>query len=425
MNKVEKIVLKNGLRIILAHQPQSLTATILTLVEAGSKYETKEVNGISHFFEHMCFKGTKKRPNPMDISLELDGLGAIYNAFTGMEYTGYFAKAIPKHSGKILEIISDLYLNPVFDQKEIDKERGVIIEEINMYEDLPMRRVQELFTFLLYGDQPAGWDIAGRKEVVQRLNRDDFLDYRAKHYLASSTTIVIAGNFDKKKIVDLIRKNFVFLQNGKKKEKIKTREIQKKPAILLKSKGSDQTHLILGARAYDIFDKRKYALQVLADILGGGMSSRLFQKIRGDLGAAYYVRAEADLFTDHGYLAVSAGIDNSKLKQVVEAVLEEFKKISEKTVEAKELQKIKNHLIGNLIVHQETSDELAGFYGGQEILTKKIITPAELIKKIQAVKPEEITAVAKDIFRNQKLNLAVIGPSGAKEKVEIEKILRL
>ena len=183
--------------------------------------------------------------------------------------------------------------------------------------------------------------------------------------------------------------------------------------------------MILGARAYDIFDKRKYALQVLADILGGGMSSRLFQKIRGDLGAAYYVRAEADLFTDHGYLAVSAGIDNSKLKQVVEAVLEEFKKISEKTVEAKELQKIKNHLIGNLIVHQETSDELAGFYGGQEILTKKIITPAELIKKIQAVKPEEITAVAKDIFRNQKLNLAVIGPSGAKEKVEIEKILRL
>lgn len=425
MNKVEKLFLKNGLRVILAYQPQSLTTTVLALVEAGSKYETKEINGISHFFEHMCFKGTKKRPSPMDISLELDGLGAIYNAFTGMEYTGYFAKALPKHTGKILEIISDLYLNPVFDQKEIDKERGVIIEEINMYEDLPMRRVQEFFTFLLYGDQPAGWDIAGRKEVVKKLNRGDFLDYREKHYLASSTAIIVAGNFDKKKTVDLIQKNFVFIQNGKKKEKIKTRENQKKPAVLLRHKGSDQTHLVLGARAYDIFDKRRYALQVLADILGGGMSSRLFQKIRGDLGAAYYVRAEADLFTDHGYLAVSAGIDNSKLKQVINAVLEEFRKLSEKKVEAKELQKIKNHLIGNLIVHQETSDELAGFYGGQEILTKKIITPAELIKKVQAVKAEEIAAVAKDIFQNQKLNLAVIGPLKEEEKGKIEKILKL
>lgn len=425
MNKVEKIFLKNGLRVILAHQPQSLTTTVLTLVEAGSKYETKEINGISHFFEHMCFKGTKKRPSPTGISMELDGLGSVYNAFTGMEYTGYFAKALSKHTGKILEIISDLYLNPVFDQKEIDKERGVIIEEINMYEDLPMRRVQEFFTFLLYGDQPAGWDIAGRKEVIQRLKREDFLNYRAKHYLASSTAIIVAGNFDKKKIVDLIQKNFVFLQNGRKKEKIKTREIQKKPAVLLKHKKSDQTHLVLGARAYDIFDKRKYALQVLSDILGGGMSSRLFDKIRGDLGAAYYVRAEVDLFTDHGYLAVSAGIDNSKLKQVIEAVLEEFKKLSEKTVGAKELQKTKNHLIGNLIVHQETSDELAGFYGGQEILVKKIITPAELIKKIQAVKAEEIMAVAKDIFRNQKLNLAAIGPFGTKEKGKIEKILKL
>ena len=425
MNKVEKIVLENGLRVILVNQPQSLTTTVLVLVEAGSKYESKKNNGISHFFEHMCFKGTKKRPNPIDISFDLDGLGAIYNAFTGMEYTGYFAKALPKHSDKILEIISDLYLNPVFDQKEIDKERGVIIEEINMYEDLPMRKIQELFTSLLYGDQPAGWDIAGRKEVIQKLNRGDFLDYRSKHYLASSTIIVVAGDFDKKKIVESIRQNFVFFQNGKKKEKIKTREIQKKPAILLKHKGSDQTHLVLGVRAYDIFDKRRHALQLLADVLGGGMSSRLFQKIRGELGAAYYVRAETDLFTDHGYLAVSAGIDNSKLKQVTEAVLEEFKRMSEKETETKELQRVKNHLIGNLIVHQETSDELAGFYGGQEILTRKIIMPIELIKKVQEVKAEEIRSVAKDIFRNQKLNLAVIGPLEAKEKNKIEKILRL
>ena len=395
------------------------TATVLVLVEAGSKYETKEINGLSHFLEHMCFKGTEKRPRSIDISSELDGIGASYNAFTSMEYTGYYAKAEPRRFDKILDVVSDIYLHGIFDQKEIDKERGVIIEEINMYEDLPMRRVQELFTNLLYGDQPAGWDIAGRKEVIQKLNREDFVvAYKNKHYLAQSTLVVVAGKFNEDEAVEKIKTAFASIKAGDKQAKIKTEESQAKPEIFLKNKKSDQTHLVLGARSFDIFDQRKYALQVLADILGGGMSSRLFQKIREEMGAAYYVRAESDLLTDHGYLSASAGIDHSKIEPVIKAILGEFRRFVDTPVEEGELQRAKDHLVGHLFLSLETSDEISGFYGGQEILTRKLTTPEDLAQKIQAVTAGEIMAVAKDIFQNQKLNLAIIGPFEDKEKFE-------
>src|SRR3990167_4296865 len=376
---LNKIILKNGLRIITIPMKESLTTTVLILVEAGSKYETKEINGISHFLEHMCFKGTEKRPKSIDISSELDAIGANYNAFTSMEYTGYYAKSQPKHFAEILDVVSDIYLHQIFDASEIEKEKGVIIEEINMYEDLPMRRVQELFTFLLYGDQPAGWDIAGKKEVIKKLSRENFLKYRNDHYLANSTLVVVSGKIDENEAIG----------------KIETKEFQEKSEVLLRHKKSDQTHLILGVRACDIFDKRKYALQVLADILGGGMSSRLFQKIREEMGAAYYVRAEADLFTDHGYLAASAGVDNQRAEEVIGAILGELGKIIGNGVGKKELQRAKDHLIGQLVINLESSDELASFYGGQGILTKETISPKNLAKKIQAVKAEEIAEIAK------------------------------
>jgi predicted Zn-dependent peptidase len=419
----KKITLNNGLRALTIPMKESLTITVLILVEAGSKYETKEINGISHFLEHMCFKGTKKRLKSIDISSELDSIGASYNAFTSMEYTGYYAKAQPKHFDKILDVVSDIYQNSIFDSREIDKERGVIVEEINMYEDLPMRRVQELFTSLLYGDQPAGWDIAGRKEVIKKLTRDDFVKYHNEHYLAKSSLVVLAGKFDEEESLKKIEEAFGEIKSGRKTPKIKTIEQQEKPELLLKYKETDQTHLVLGVRAFDIFDKRKYALELLADILGGGMSSRLFQKIREEMGAAYYVRADADPYTDHGYLAVSAGIDHNKIAQVVEAVIEEFKKITENRLGKDELQRAKDHLTGRLMLGLETSDQLAGFCGGQEILTREIIRPQDLIKKIQAVEAEEIISVGREIFQARKLNLAVIGPF--KEKEKFEKILKL
>ena len=215
MKPFERIVTENGMRIIFVPQPGNVAATVLVMVEAGSKYETKDINGLSHFLEHMCFKGTVKRPKAIQISGELDGLGAEYNAFTGQEWTGYFAKVEASKLPKALELIADLYLNPTFDPNELEKEKGVVIEEINMYEDLPPRRVGELFTQLLYGDQPAGWDVAGRKEVIQRLTRDDLMKYRGEHYVAGATVVVIAGAFDSAYVKVAINKHFAHAYVGK------------------------------------------------------------------------------------------------------------------------------------------------------------------------------------------------------------------
>jgi len=418
----KKIILENGLRIILVPKEDSFSTTALILTSTGSEYETKEINGISHFLEHLCFKGTKKRPTSLSITAELDHLGALYNAFTSNELTGYFAKALPQHFEKILEIVADLYINPIFDPKEIEKERGVIIEEINMYEDIPMQKVQELFVKLLYKDQPAGWSVAGTKEIVKKISRDDIVDYRKRHYLADATTVVVAGEIKENEVINLIKKNFKNIGEEKREIKVPTKDIQNKPGILTKEKILDQTHLILGVRAYNIFDKRRSVLKLLSDILGGGMSSRLFQRLREELGACYYIRSESDLLIDHGYLAISAGIDNNRVEEITKVIIEELNKIKTEAVKKDELQTAKNHLIGHLFLGLESSDELASFYGGQEILKEEIMTPEEISKKIQVVSKEEIQAVAKDIFQNSKLNLALIGPQ--KDQGKIEKVLK-
>jgi len=416
--KFTKTVLDNGLRIITAPQKDNPAVTVLVLVETGSKYETKELNGISHFLEHMCFKGTKKRPNAIDISSELDGIGASYNAFTGFEYTGYYAKVDKKHFDTALDVVSDIYLNQIFDPGEIKKESGVVIEEINMYEDLPMRRVQENFTTLLYGDQPAGWDIGGRKEVIATLERDDFIKYLKDHYVSSATTVVIAGSINEEEAIKKTKEYFDGMATGNKKDKLPVEEKQSKPGIMVKKKESDQTHFVLGARAYNLFDERRYAAEVLADILGGGMSSRLWRVVRGEMGAAYYVRADNDELTDHGYLAASAGVHNEKLLPVVTAVLKEFEKLRDEEVGDKELKKAKDHMVGKLMLGLETSDSVASFFGMQEILSKEVMTPSELAEKIQKVTAKEIQDVAKDIFTNDKLNLAVIGPVHDEKNLE-------
>jgi len=394
----------------LVPKPGMLTATVLILVEAGSEYETKNINGLSHFLEHLVFKGTEKRPSSGTIAGELDSLGAAYNAFTSQEYTGYWAKSESKKVGKIIDIISDLYLNPIFNSDEIDRERGVIIEEINLYEDMPMRRVHDIFTDLLYGDQPAGWDIAGRKEIIRRLAREDFIKYRKTHYTAPKTVMVVSGSFDSKEVISQVKGIFSKLNKRKKADKPKTIEKQVRPKLSVKFKGSDQSHLVVGVRAFDIFDKRRYIIKVIADILGGGMSSRLFHEVREKLGAAYYVRAEAELLVDHGYLAVSAGVDHKKIKEVIKIVLREMKRLTDELVEPAELKRSKDHLTGNLVLGLESSDELASFYGGQEILTQSVENPRDLINKVRKVTAEEIKNTAKFIFQNKKLNLAVIGP---------------
>lgn len=419
----KKTVLPNGLRIITVPQPANLAVTVLVLVETGSQYETRETSGLSHFLEHMCFKGTKKRPTVLEITSEFDTMGGSHNAFTSYEYTGYYAKAEAHNFDKVLDIVSDVYLNPTFDVKEIDKERGVIIQEINMIEDNPQRSIADVFIELLYGDQPAGWNTAGTKDNIKKLTREDFINYRAKHYLADSTIVVVAGSFDEEETIKKIELAFKDIPKGDKGLLFEAKELQTEPKIMIRHKESDQLHAILGFRAFDISDERRYVLQVLSTILGGGMSSRLFQSIREELGAAYYIHSGADFYTDHGYMAISAGLDKDKLYEAIEAMLVELKRITEELVPESELEKVKSHIAGSVVLGLETSDSLASFYGDQEVLEKSIITPEEFLKKINAVTAAEVRDVARSIIKNDGLNLAVIGH--IKDESKLHELLKI
>ena len=415
--------LSNGLKIITAPIQNSLTTTVLVLTKTGSKYETKDINGISHFLEHLCFKGTEKRPNSRKISEELDGLGAQYNAFTGQEYTGYYAQAESRHFKKVLEIVSDIYLNATLPSEEIEKERGVIIGEIEMYEDSPQREVWDLFMNVLYGDQPAGWSIIGNRKNIRQINRSDIVDYRKKNYVASSTIVVVAGKYDEKKVISEITDKFKNISKYKKHIKKKTKDVQKKNNVLIKTKKTSQTHLILGFRAYKSDHKDNVVLSVLAGVLGGGMSSRLFHRIRDQLGAGYYIKSDLDVFTDHGFLAIYTGVDNKRVSEIIKAILVEASLVKNNLISEEELKKVKNYLIGNLFASVETSSAKAQFYGLEEMLERKLRTPKEYANEIQAVSANDIKRVAKNIFKTQKVNLSLIGPFTKKHEKEFNKIL--
>jgi len=420
--KYSKKVLKNGFRVVTIPMKDNPTVTVLVLVEAGSKYEKKEVNGISHFLEHMCFKGTTKRPKAIDISKELDAIGSQYNAFTAQEYTGYYAKSDAKHFKKIFDIVSDIYLNSTFPEAEMQKEKGVIIEEINMYEDLPNRHVQDLMMELLYGDQPAGWNIAGPKENILKMKRDDFINYKKMHYLPEATVMIVAGAVTEKTVMGQVEKVFGKIPRGKKEGKVKVKESQDNPKTLLKFKQTDQTHFVLGMRTYDLFNKKNAILSVLGGVLGGGMSSRLFQKLREEMGVGYYVRAYDDAYTDHGFFQISAGVDNKRINEVIEACLEECRKLKSTLVDDDELEKVKECLIGNMKLSLESSDDIANFYGGQELLKREMKNAEEKAREVRKVTAKQIKDLTNEVFTNKKLNLAIIGPF--KDKAQFSKILK-
>ena len=420
--KFSKKVLKNGLRVITVPMEDNPTVTVLVLVETGSKYENKTNNGISHFLEHMCFKGTTKRPKAIDISKELDALGSQYNAFTAQEYTGYYAKSSAKHFKKIFGVVSDIYLNSTFPEVEMHKEKGVIIEEINMYEDLPNYHVQEMMMQLLYGDQPAGWKITGYRENILNMKREDFVNYKKDHYLPEATVIVVAGKIIEKEVITEVKRVFDKIPRGKKMPKLKVKEKQIKPEVLLKFKKTDQTHFVLGMRTYDLFSKKNVTLAVMAAVLGGGMSSRLFQKLREEMGVGYYVRSYNDTYTDHGFFQISAGVDNKRIEEVLLAVLLECDKLKNEKVNEEELKTAKECLIGNMKLSLESTDDIANFHGGQELLKHEMSSIDKRAKEIRKVTSAQIQTLAKEIFKNQKLNLALIGPF--KDKARFSKILK-
>jgi len=423
MAMFKKTTLKNGLRIITVPQKSTQAVTVLVLVKTGSKYEKKEVNGISHFLEHMYFKGTKKRPSTMDIAETLDKIGGIYNAFTSEEYTGYYAKTVATQFDTALDWVSDIFLNSTLPSKEIEKEKGVITEEINMRLDHPMTYVHVLWSKLLYGDQPAGWDIIGTKENISNMTRKKLIDYMSSQYVASNTIVCVAGNIKSDLAIKKVKKYFSKIKESKAMKKQAVIERQSFPELILQTRETDQTHLCLGVRAYNLFHEDKYVQKFLAVILGGMMSSRLFTEIREKLGAAYYISTASETGPDTGYLVTQVGVDNKKVEKVISTVLKEYKKISKEKVSAQELKKVKDYIKGKTALLLESSDAKASFFANQELLEGKILTLKQILAKVDKITSNDILKVAKDIFQPQKLNLALIGPFKNKEK--FKKILKI
>jgi len=420
----KKTTLKNNLRIITVPIKGANSVTVLILVGTGSKYETKDVNGISHFLEHMFFKGTEKRPDTLTIAETLDRVGGEYNAFTSKEVTGFWAKVDKKHIDVALDWISDMFLNSKFDEKEIERERGVIVEELNMYLDTPTAYIGELWEELLYGDQPAGWRIVGEKETILSFNREKVLNYYKNHYSTENTIVCVSGGIGDS-IGSKLQKYFKGIEKGKAEPKLKVKEEQDAPKILIHNKKTDQTHFCLGVRAYDLFHPDKYALALLSIILGGNMSSRLFIKVRERNGLAYHIHTSADNATDAGYLVTQGGIDHKNLEKCVQLIVEEYKSFKENKIEEQELQKAKDYLKGTMSLSLDSSDAQASFYTAQELLEGKILTPEKRFKKIDAVSTKDIQRVAKDIFVPEKLNLAVLGPIEETAKDKLTQLLKI
>lgn len=410
--------LPNGLRIALIPMKGTATATVIVMTGTGSRYETERENGLAHFLEHMFFKGTKKRPSAKRISEELDAIGSVYNAFTAKERTAYYAKVSSRYIDTALDVISDIFLNSTLPAKEIEKERGAIIQEIDMYEDMPMRTVDNVFDALIFGaEHPLGRTILGPKENIRAFKRKDFISYLQQQYTPANTVVCVAGAFNTSKILAAITRDFSKLKRGNPAKPISFTAKQAAPRVAVKEKKTDQTQLMLGVPAYPYGHKDEYVLSVLATILGGGMSSRLFLEVREKRGLAYSVHAWIEKYPDTGYLAVQAGVEHAKLEKTVATILTELRKIKKTRVSSIELQKAKSYLKGTKTLSLETSDEIAGNAASSLINTGKIRLLEDTLKGIDAVSAQDVQRVARDIFKTSGLNLAVIGPHTDKESL--------
>ncbi len=387
------------------------SVTVMIIVGAGSRYERKDINGISHFLEHMAFKGTKKRPSALIISSIIEGMGGEFNAFTSKDHTAYFIKAAKKHLPVIFDILSDMLLNSLFDKAEINREKGVITEEINLYEDTPIRKIGTIYEELIYRNHPLGWDIAGKKEIIQKLKREDFLEYVSALYSPNNVVVAVAGGIDTNgQVKALVEK---CLGSWKKRpvwQFNKMSDNQKTPQIKVVYKKTEQAHLSLGVPAYPQNHKDHFVVEVLSAILGGGMSSRLFIEVRERRGLAYYVRSESTEYHDVGNFVTQAGVDLKRINDAIKVILSQYYHIANDNVSAGELVKAKEFLKGRLILELEDSKNVAGIYGFQELLEGKIDTPSQILAKVDKVTSADIKRVASDIFRKNKMNLAVIGP---------------
>lgn len=412
MNKYKINLLSNKIPVLKVPVKGATTATVLIMVKTGSKYEERRFNGLSHFLEHMFFKGTKRRPDTLAISSELDALGGEYNAFTAKEFTGYWIKVAGNKLPLALDIISDMLLNSVFSPAEIDRERGVIIEEINMYEDNPLMHIEDVFESCLYGDSPAGRDTIGTKANIRRFKQRDFLEYLSRQYGSRSVHIVLSGNLQAVKGLMLESYFSAFTANPW-QASVPTPYRQDRPKIKAVYKKIDQMNLSLGVRAFPIDHPEEFRVKLLALILGGSMSSRLFINLRERNGLAYYVRTLAEVYSDAGYLTTQAGVPRDKTTQALEIIMQEYRRLKTELVGQAELKRAKDLLQGRTLLQLEATDNLATWYGRQSLLRSRIFTPTAFFQRFKSIRAEDLRLTARKIFVNQGLNLALIGQSPA------------
>jgi len=410
--------LKNGLSVVLVDTKTFPTFTAMLLVGAGSRYENKKNNGVAHFFEHMAFKGSKKYPNSLYLSSVVEGLGGIFNAFTTKDHTGYWIKAPISHFETVVDVLADMIQNPLLWEEEIDREKGVIIEEINMYEDQPQYKVWELFEEMIYENNPLGYPTTGYKETVGKFTRETFLEYMENLYKPSNVILAIAGglsinqNSKFKNFLNIVEKKFSLWEDGQKASFLKFSDTQNSPQILIKTKKTEQAHLVLGYRGLNYTDKKRYVQSVLMTILGGGMSSRLFYQVRERRGLCYYIHSGSEPFSETGYVYTRAGltVDTQKINEAIKVIIDEHQKVAGGDLKDEEIKKAKEMIKGQLILSMEDSHNLASFVGRKLIFEGKIVKPEEIIKKIDTITKEEIIDLAKKLFVKEKLNLALLSP---------------
>ncbi len=414
-------VLENGLTVVTQEMPSASSSSVGLWIRAGGRFETKSNNGVSHFLEHLLFKGTKKR-NYRQIKESIEGVGGGLNGFTSEEITCYLAKVLSRHLPLALDVLSDMVLNPLLKEEDVEKERMVIVEEIKMYEDLPSSYVHALFDELLWPNQPLGFMIVGRQEVIGTIDRDEILNYKNRLYNPSNLVVAVAGKLEHERVTEEARKAFGALPRRQRNRFSKVQEKQSKPQMKLKSKDTEQTHLCLGGKALPLGHPDRYALGILNVILGGNMSSRLFNEVREKRGLAYEIRSGIVRFQDTGALVISAGVDNRKVAETIKVVLKELKKFKEREVYRKEFRQAKEFVIGQLLLGLEDSTTYMHWLGENKLCLGRVPPVEEVLEKLKKVTAQDLQRIAKRFFTNENLSLALIGP--VKEEQQIEKVFQ-
>jgi predicted Zn-dependent peptidase len=417
-----KAVLDNGLRVITSTMPHSRSVCLAILVGAGSCYESEEEAGISHFAEHLFFKGTQRRPTSKEITQDIEGVGGIINAGTDKELTIFWCKVAKPHFPIALDVLSDLLLNSLFDSKEIEQERRIISEEINMNLDLPQQRISMLIDELLWPEQPLGREVIGYKETVSSLTREQLLNYVARRYMPNNTVLSIAGNIQHEEAMAQIEPLFNKWAAGELITGYITNDKQTEARLRIEPKDIEQAHLCLAVHGFSRSHPQRFTIDLFNTVLGGGMSSRLFTEIREHRGLAYDIHSYTEHFLNSGSFAIYAGVDPEKIETAVAAILDETSQIKQ-GITATELTRAKELSKGRLYLRFEDSQNVALWYGGQEILTQQILDIDDVISIVDAITIDELKEVAKEILTESGLNLAITGP--VKEETPLRQLLKI